>query len=187
MVFLSFFSETVALLAAILVIIGMVSLKIILMQDIAVVLAIAGIGAVLGLGLTPLIVVFILIILSFYDIIAVYKTKHMIKLAETMIKSRTIFGFIIPFNFKDFFVSSHRAHPGEGFMILGSGDIIMPVLLSASLVPISLRQSLFVLFFSLIGLFIAHLLFVNQEKRRPMAALPPIAAMSIIGYLISLL
>ena len=75
--------------------------------------------------------------------------------------------------------------PGEGFMILGSGDVALPLVLAASLVRTSLTQASVVAVFSLLGLILTHLIFTNQATRRPMAALPPIAAMSIIGYLVT--
>ena len=72
-------------------------------------------------------------------------------------------------------------------MILGSGDIGLPVVLASSVAGYSLDDAIIVAIFSLAGLFLTHLIFVNQRERKPMAALPPIATMSIIGYLVSLL
>ena len=155
------------------------------MQDLVMLLTLAGIGAIFGLALTPLTVVIILVILSFYDIIAVYKTGHMVKLAETMIQARAIFGFIIPTALSGFRENVTKVRPGEEFMILGSGDVILPLLLAASLVRISVSQAAVVVVFACLGLLITNLLFTSQKTRRPMAALPPIAAMSIIGYLVA--
>lgn len=156
-------------------------------QDLVMLLTLAGIGAIFGLALTPLTVVIILVILSFYDIIAVYKTGHMVKLAETMIRARAIFGFIIPTASSGFRENVTKVQPGEEFMILGSGDVVLPLLLAASLVRISVSQAAVIVAFAGLGLLITNLLFTGQKTRRPMAALPPIAAMSIIGYLIAFL
>ncbi len=157
----------------------------IITQNIAMILAIAGLGAVLGLSLLPISVVYILIIFSIYDIISVYKTGHMIKLAQAMIRSRAIFGFVVPEIGRSVGEKIANVEPGQGFMILGSGDVIFPLLLSASIVRISILQSIVVGMFSILGLFLMHLIFTNQKIKRPMAALPPIALMSIIGYLIA--
>lgn len=156
----------------------------ILVQNITMILTIAGIGAVLGLSLLPMTVIYILVLFSFYDIISVYKTGHMIKLAQAMIQSRAIFGFVIP---EPGHTVKHKISGvtlGQGFMILGSGDVVFPLLLSASLVRISLWHSVIVEVFSVLGLFLMHLIFSNQQTRRPMAALPPIALMSIVGFLV---
>ncbi|OGN07179.1 MAG: hypothetical protein A2750_00015 [Candidatus Yanofskybacteria bacterium RIFCSPHIGHO2_01_FULL_45_42] len=160
----------------------------ILVQDIAVAFAIGGISSVFGISIMPGIAAVLLVALSVYDIVAVYKTKHMIALAKEMVSSGAIFGFIIPADWKDFFFSRHEAHVGERFMILGSGDVGLPLILSASVATTSLSDAVVVALFSIAGLFVTHLLFVTQEgKRRPMAALPPIATMTVIGYLVTIL
>ncbi|MGD0976945.1 MAG: presenilin family intramembrane aspartyl protease, partial [Minisyncoccia bacterium] len=99
--------------------------------------------------------------------------------------SRAIFGFIIPSSVKDFGNRMQTVQPGEQFMVLGSGDVIFPLIMTVSLVRTSLTQALIVFVFSLLGILATHLIFVNQKIRRPMAALPPIATLTIIGYLVS--
>ncbi len=178
------FSPLISAFIAVLLLILFWFFNNVFLQDLVMVLTFAGVGAVLGISLTPETIILILVILSFYDIIAVYKTKHMVELAEAMIQSRAIFGFVVPASFGGFKERMTRVSPGEQFMILGSGDVILPLLLSASLVRTSVSQSVIVAFFSALGLFLMHLIFTNQKIRRPMAALPPIAAMAILGYLI---
>jgi len=109
----------------------------------------------------------------------------MVELAEAMIQSRAIFGFVVPSSFRGFKERMIRVSPGEQFMILGSGDVILPLLLSASLVRTSVSQALIVAAFSVLGLFLMHLIFTNQKTRQPMAALPPIALAAIVGYIVS--
>lgn len=161
----------------------------IIVHDVAIIMAIAGVGAVVGIMITPMVGVIALILLSFYDIIAVYKTKHMVRMAESMIRSGAVFGFIIPASFRLFWSSRHEAKPriGKDFMILGSGDIGLPLIFAASLVRQSLPEAIIVACFTMVGLLLTHILFVSQEKRKPMAALPPIATMTLIGYAVALL
>lgn len=161
----------------------------VLVHNLSIMFGIAGVSSILGITISPESVIALLVILSFYDIIAVYWTKHMVYLAKGMVESGAIFGFVIPFDIKDIFYhkTDARQQLGEKFMILGSGDIGLPVIMVSSLAVISLNQALIVGLFSMIGLFVTHLLFVNQSARRPMAALPPIATMTIVGYLVSLL
>jgi presenilin-like A22 family membrane protease len=185
-IFSAFFSPIFSLALTILLVTGMVWGRGIMLQNFAVMLAIAGIGLVLGLSLTPLMAVWALLILSFYDIFAVYVSKHMVKMAEGMVASGAIFGFIIPTKFSGFKEKIEHVKPGDHFMILGSGDIALPLVLAVAVLKISLAHALVVAIFSLIGLFVTHLLFVTQKQRRPMAALPPIAMMSIVGYLVSI-
>lgn len=174
------------LLAAILTIIFSVGGNV-LMHNIGISLGIAGISAILGLSISAELGLALLVLLSIYDIIAVYVTKHMVAMARSMVEGGAIFGFLIPFEFKGFFYGKGQAREGIGqnFMILGSGDIGLPLVFAASLVKTSISSAIVVAAFSVVGLFVTHLLFMNQRQRRAMAALPPIATMTIIGYLIT--
>ncbi len=187
-VLLVFFKDIIiSALLAIIISFLVLRTKIVLIHNIGIILALAGIGATLGVSLTPISVVFILLILSFYDIIAVYKTRHMIKMAQDMIKSQAIFGLVLPQEMKGWFENLEKVRPGEQFVILGSGDIVMPLVLISSVIPFhGLASGLIVLAFSLAGMFLTYVLFMNQKTRKPMAALPPIAVMSIIGYIVSI-
>lgn len=161
----------------------------VLVHNIGIILGISGVGAVFGLSVSTEIGLILLVILSLYDIVAVYITKHMVAMARNMIQGGAIFGFLIPFEFKGFFYDRNQARAGigENFMILGSGDVALPLIFISSLVKISLSSVIITALFSLAGLFLTHVLFMNQGQRRAMAALPPIATMTIIGYLISIL
>ncbi len=161
----------------------------VLVHNIAIIFAIAGVGAFIGLEITPSVAILAFVLLSFYDIIAVYKTHHMVKMAEGMIRSGAVFGFIIPATFKLFFASRQEAKTrvGDDFMILGSGDIGLPVIFVSSLVQQSLNEAIIVAIAAILGLLLTHILFMSQTKRMPMAALPPIATMTILGYVLSLL
>ncbi|OGN02386.1 MAG: hypothetical protein A2655_01490 [Candidatus Yanofskybacteria bacterium RIFCSPHIGHO2_01_FULL_43_42] len=160
----------------------------VLVHDLGIILGIAGIAAVFGLSISIEFGLVLLVVLSLYDIVAVYVTKHMVTMARSMIEGGAVFGFLIPFEFKGFFRGGKeaRAGIGESFMILGSGDIGLPLIFAVSLIRVSVLSAIITATFSLLGLFLTHLLFLNQEKRRAMAALPPIATMTIIGYLISM-
>src|SRR3989338_5018752 len=164
--------------------------KNVLVHNVGIILGVAGIGSLLGLAISPKTVAIAMVVLSFYDIIAVYVTGHMVKMARAMMDSGATFGFIIPSRLSGFLFHKQEAQAqvgtGSQFMILGSGDIGLPVILASSVVRYSVGGAIVVAMFSLIGLFITHLIFVNQRERKPMAALPPIATMSIIGYLVAL-
>ena len=157
----------------------------IFIHDLIIILGIAGVGAILGLSLEPKIIILLLIIFSIYDIIAVYVTKHMVKIAKEMIRQKVIVGFIFPLNISDFKENIEKVKPGGKFMVLGGGDVIFPLLLCVSLIPLGIKNSLTVAVFALIGLFVSYLIFIFQKTRRPIPALPPIALFSIIGYLLT--
>lgn len=159
----------------------------VLIHNLVLGLAIAGISAAVGVQFTPFFFSVLMIAMSVYDIVAVYVSGHMIVMAKRMIESGAIFGFVIPLAWADTWrpMSQAKGEIGERFMLLGSGDIAVPLMLVASTIRLSLNHSLFVAGFTLIGLLFTHLIFVNQKIRRPMAALPPIAVMTIIGHLLA--
>ncbi len=157
----------------------------ILNQDLCLILGMAGIGSILGLSLDPLMVALLLVFFSIYDFIAVYKTKHMIRMAKEMIESRAILAFLIPPDISGFRESLEKIEPGGKFLILGGGDVVFPLLFATSLVSQGILDSLIVATFSLIGLFAGFYFFTTQKVRQPIPALPPIALFSIIGYLIT--
>lgn len=157
------------------------------LHNFIVILGLAGVGANLGLRMTPYLVIALLIILSIYDVIAVYKTKHMVKMAKEMIAHQAILGFIVPQEISGFKESLKEIKPGGRFLILGGGDVVFPLLLAVSLLSEGIINSLIVVVFALIGLFVSFYFFINQKVRKPIPALPPIALFSIIGFLITLI
>lgn len=174
----------------------------ILLHNLVVIGGLAGVGGVLGLTLIPRDAIILLVILAIYDVVAVYKTKHMVKMAEAMIKKRVILGIIVPERISGFYglmtdVEKDKLQKKEKntkpktaktgrFMILGGGDLALPLLLISSVAVNNIWQSIVILIFALLGLTAMHFLFVKL-KSKPMPALPPLAVFSILGYFVSLL
>ncbi|OGD24992.1 hypothetical protein A2819_01655 [Candidatus Azambacteria bacterium RIFCSPHIGHO2_01_FULL_40_24] len=154
-------------------------------HNMVLILTLPGIAAVLGASLTPYTAIILLIFMSVYDYIAVYKTKHMVKMAKTMIAGRAIFAMIYPEHWHGFRSHLNKTHPGEGFMMLGTGDFVFPIIMATSAYTVSATAAWTVLAVSLLGLLLMHLIFSLQKVRRPMPALPPLAAFSIIGFLVA--
>jgi len=160
-------------------------------HNLLLVLSIAGIGGFVGSSLSPQIVILLFFILAIYDLVSVYKTKHMIKMAKSMMESQAVLGIIIPKRFADFNKKLKEVKIGDekkDFLVLGSGDIIFPLILAASFLPQSqgLFKSGIILIFSLFGLLFGFWLFLKLGKK-PMPALPPLAFFCIIGYFIAIL
>ena len=156
--------------------------KSVYLHNLCVVLGIAGTISIAGLSITPQTVIILLVLFSIYDFIAVYKTKHMVKMARSMIESGAILGFIIPHKLSYFNRKTDSINKDWTF-VLGGGDIAFPLLLICSLVPYSVFNSIIVSIFSLIGLSFSFLIFIKQKEKKAIPALPPIALLSILGYL----
>jgi presenilin-like A22 family membrane protease len=159
----------------------------VLVHDVAIVLGIGGLAAVLGLSLTPLVAAVLLAALSVYDIFSVYRTRHMVVLAGRMLQSGAVFGFLVPARLSGFFMRRDEALRTRAVMMLGSGDIGLPLVLATSAVSVSITAAVIVAAATLIGVSVMHWLFVHQERPAPMAALPPIAVCAILGYLLAIL
>ena len=156
-------------------------------HNLLLVLGVAGIGGVVGIPLSPEIVVCLFLALAIYDFIAVYKTKHMVKMAKSMLESQAILGIIIPQKLVDFGQKLKEVRIGDKkqkFFVLGAGDMVFPLILAVSLLSQGIIKSWIIVFFSFVGLLAGFLLFLKLGKK-PMPALPPLAFFSIIGYLIT--
>jgi len=181
----SFLKEPLPLILMAFLVFWWLKKPIVLNQNILMVLAIAGTGSVLGLAMDPFLVLTLLIIFSLYDFLAVYKTKHMVKMATDMIENQAVLGIVLPPNFSQFKADLKEIKVGGDFMVLGAGDIVFPLLFAVSLLSSSFLEGIIVVIFSLFGLFLSFYFFISQKNRKPIPALPPIALFSIIGFLIA--
>jgi presenilin-like A22 family membrane protease len=156
----------------------------------------AGVAAIFGVSLDVLPVVILLILLAVYDAISVYKTKHMITLAEGVIDLKTPILFVIPKRRDYSFIKDGIGKLGDGgeraAFIIGMGDLIMPSILvvSANGVVGWVKLGGFInlpalgaIIGSLAGLCVL-LHFVMSGK--PQAGLPPLNGGTILGFLVGL-
>ncbi|MCX6797229.1 MAG: presenilin family intramembrane aspartyl protease, partial [Candidatus Doudnabacteria bacterium] len=157
------------------------------LHDLVLVLTLPGIAALLGMSLNPWTAVLILVVMSVYDYVAVYKTKHMVRMAKAMISGRAIFALVFPEHWQGFKSHLNEAHPGEGFMMLGTGDFVFPLIMAVSAYAVSPIAGWLIFAFVLLGLLLMHLIFVSQKIRRPMPALPPLAASAVLGFLLAVI
>jgi presenilin-like A22 family membrane protease len=153
----------------------------------------AGVAAIFGASLDILPVIVVLILLAVYDAISVYKTKHMITLAEGVIDLKTPILFVIPKRRNYSFIREGIGKLGDGgeraAFIIGMGDMIMPSILVVSanvflkgwrLAGMINLPALGAIAGSLAGL-VVLLHFVMSGK--PQAGLPPLCGGTILGFL----
>ncbi|MCK9590781.1 MAG: presenilin family intramembrane aspartyl protease [Methanoregula sp.] len=153
----------------------------------------AGVASIFGVSLDILPVVILLILLAVYDAISVYKTKHMITLAEGVIDLKTPILFVVPKRRNYSFIRDGIGKLDDGgersAFIIGMGDLIMPSILVVSanvflkgwrLAGIINLPALGAIIGSLAGLSVL-LYFVTSGK--PQAGLPPLNGGTILGFL----
>jgi presenilin-like A22 family membrane protease len=156
-----------------------------------------GVTAILGMSLSVLPVIILLVIMAVYDAISVYKTKHMVALAEGVAPLRLPVLFVVP-NEKGFTmekVEKHGVVKKEGSereaFFMGVGDAVIPGLLvvSASLylpeaaAPL-MTANLWAATGAMIGGLLGYLvLFRFVMRGKPQAGLPFLNSGAILGYL----
>ena len=88
-----------------------------------------GAAAIFGISLGILPVLLLMIILAVYDAISVYKTKHMVSLAESVIELRLPILFVLP---RKWSFSLMKGDEMEDGFYMGLGDAIIPSILVVS-------------------------------------------------------
>jgi presenilin-like A22 family membrane protease len=152
----------------------------------------AGAIAIFGISLSILLVIILLVVLAVYDAISVYKTKHMIDLADTVMDLKLpvllvvpkIRGYSLIRETKTLKEKLKEQEERDAFF-MGLGDIVMPgILVVACYHNISngLPVALSVLAGTLIG-FLLLMTFVIKGK--PQAGLPLLCSGAIFGYVLS--
>ena len=186
-IFSSFMSDVPAMLIAIGILLGWVFFKFIWMHNLAIMLALTGISVQLGMSMSVSTIIILITFLSIYDVIAVYKTRHMVKLFKSLVDKGVILSIIVPFKLKQFLRPTETVEPGKGYLLLGTGDIAFPLIFAVSVLKFSLTSAIFVAGGALIGVAVVFHLLTSQAQRKALPALPPIAVFSILGFVISLL
>jgi presenilin-like A22 family membrane protease len=141
----------------------------------------------------------LLIAISLYDIYAVRKSGHMVKLARFQTKSRAFAGFVIPYGFKGKDSKSRikskipkdvKGGAGTRSAILGGGDIAFPLLFAGVAMEwlvkaAGISKGAALMETSLISVFAAIallVLFVKAEKDKFYPAMPFVTAGCFIGF-----
>jgi presenilin-like A22 family membrane protease len=139
-------------------------------------IAIIGAGSLIGISFGVFPIFLFIIILSIYDFIAVFKTKHMVSIGKAVTKNN--FAFTITFPTKK--------HTFE----LGNGDLVIPLITSSSVLANGFfSNNLLVALLLLIGSFIgiAFSIYSVSKKKIPLPALPPQTLIMIAIILIAIL
>ncbi|MFC1741042.1 presenilin family intramembrane aspartyl protease [Nanoarchaeota archaeon] len=135
-------------------------------------------------------IVILLLVISVYDMIAVWKSKHMVKMAKFQTESRVFAGLSIPYKLpkkgKVHVADAPRAKKGAvaaggvKSAILGGGDIGFPLLFAGVLMKnVGFLKVLVVPVVVSFGLFLL-LYFAKKDKFYP--AMPFITAACFVGY-----
>jgi len=146
----------------------------------------------------------LLIVISIYDYISVFKTKHMIKLANFQSQSKIFAGFLIPYE-KDKIILKEKLYskleikqapaktsPQRSIAVLGGGDIgftlifagvVMKNLMLQNTILIGFLKTLAIPIFVALALLI---LLIKGQHNKFYPAMPFLSIGCFIGYLVIL-
>ncbi|MBU0527751.1 hypothetical protein KKE92_04680 [Candidatus Micrarchaeota archaeon] len=147
------------------------------LKNSAAVLATAGVGTIFGISLGVLPLIIFLVFLSIYDYLSVFMTKHMVELANFVVKKDLAFTITAR--------SPAKKGKREKRIDLGTGDIIAPIMLEVSTLSFNPIATVFVFVGAVVslGLFLT----VVWKSKMVLPALPPIVSGMIISLLIGFL
>jgi presenilin-like A22 family membrane protease len=160
--------------------------------DLLGILLAAGVTSIFGISLEVLPVIVLLTLLAVYDAISVYRTKHMITLAEGVLDLKAPILVVIPkrrdYSFVKEGISMEKGE--RGAYVMGMGDLIMPSILVVSaqafldappVLGIISVPAIGAMIGSLAGIFV---LLRALDSGAPQAGLPPLNGGAIAGFLI---
>jgi presenilin-like A22 family membrane protease len=152
-----------------------------------------GVGAIamLGISLNILITIVLLVAMSVYDALSVYRTKHMIDLADTFIDLKLPVMFVIPKKRGYSLVEETKSlkeklREGEerDAFFLGVVDVVFPGLLAVSAFHNLASNGLLVALWVMIGTLLGFIILMGVVmKGKPQAGLPYLCTGAILGYL----
>jgi len=156
---------------------------------------IVGVGAIgiFGISLSIFLVIVLLIGLSIYDAISVYKTKHMIDLADAVMDLKLPVMMVVPKIRKYSLLKQTKGikekledkEEREAFF-LGLGDIVMPGILVVSAFQNIPDNGLLVALSVMVGTLIGFAVLMSVVvKGKPQAGLPYLCSGAILGYVVS--
>ena len=162
------------------------------LHNLVLILAVSSLGAVFGRFITPWTAMAIILALAIYDFLAV-RFKFMLWMADRLSQINALPALIIPKNYSEW--NSNLKKHGEKvievnpadreYSILGGGDIAFPCLLTASVYfARGLAPAAIIAVLGLLGLVSVYVIQARFLKGKPMPALPPIAAFTLVGLLI---
>lgn len=168
----SIFGDTGLILALLLLALALWKKQNLVILNLTLILTVSGVGAFLGASLSVLPAILLLIILSVYDLIAVFWTKHMVTLAEKA-KGKLPFMFLIPYRDRN--------------LGLGTGDIAIPLVFTVSVFKdYAMSNAVLTAAGGLVGV-VSLFLYIQSKKQITLPALPPLTVGLIMGFAISLL
>ncbi|MBI2660620.1 hypothetical protein HYX07_05650 [Candidatus Woesearchaeota archaeon] len=173
-----------------------------IIQNISEIFMYGGLAAIFVPMLNLFAAFMLLIVISAYDYLSVYKTKHMIKLAKFQSKSKVFAGLLIPYN-KGKISVDEAVKPGlkkipakissQRVAVLGGGDIGFTLIFAGVVMKgLMLHESILsgflkALIIPVFASFALLFLLVKGQENKFYPAMPILSAGCFLGYLVVLM
>jgi presenilin-like A22 family membrane protease len=164
------------------------------LHNILLLVALAAAGSIFGFLFSPWTFMIFMLIIAVYDVVAV-RLGFMVWMADRLSVTASLPAFVFPKKVSDVNLNLKTVQVGElkkeaiekrEHTILGGGDIGFPLMLSNSVYfNYNMNAAILTGAFGIIGLIGAFVIQKVWLKGKPMPALPPIAIMSLIGFVIA--
>lgn len=152
----------------------------------------AGASTMFGISLEIIPTLLLLVVLAVYDYIAVYRTKHMVALAEGVMDLKLPILLVVPKHWKYSFLTEKFDKEKREAFFMGLGDAVMPTLLVVSANFFVQAGSFTVPFIgsinlpalgAIVGTFVGFAVLMGLViKGKPQAGLPFLNTGVILGY-----
>ena len=155
-------------------------------KNLCTVLSVVSAGALVGasIGIVPVLVFCLLI--TIYDFISVFITKHMVYLAREIIPKQNVFTVSTPFKGRK--VLFNEKVQKIDFIALGSGDLFVPLMFSVSLLgAFGFKPAMLSTVISTVFLTLMYVVLVKKRTSKVLPALPIIFSGSLLGFALSLI
>ncbi len=164
------------------------------LHDFLLLVALSAAGAVFGFIFSPWTFMIFMLVVAVYDFLSV-RFGLMVWMADKLSGTASLPAFVFPKKTSDLKLPLSTVQVGDlkkeaadkrEYTILGGGDIGFPLMLANSVYFVhGMNAAILTGAFGIVGLIGAFVIQKVWLKGKPMPALPPIAIMSLIGFLIA--
>jgi len=168
-----FFNQLIALITALIITIFKVFKHNIIIHNLSELFIYGGLAAIFAQSLSIFSVSILLILISVYDMIAVWQTKHMIKLAKFQTKLNLFAGFLLPYKEKKQVKTAILGGGDIGFPLLFASVIFKSIGFKALIIPLTTSLLLFGLFW-------------YGDKNKFYPAMPFLSVGCFLGYFLAI-
>ena len=166
-------------------------IPVIWLHNLVLILAVSSLGVVFGRFITPWTAMVIILALAIYDFLAV-RFRYMLWMADKLSQVNALPALIIPKNNSEWNFNLKKREKivevnaaDREYSILGGGDIAFPCLLTASVYfARGWKPAAIIALLGLLGLASVYAIQAIFLKGKPIPALPPMAAFTLVGLLI---